>query len=148
MTHNDKDTWTLLIREVKTKDAGEYMCQVNSVPMVSQVAHLEVVLPPEISDKHSTKDISVAEGGNARFLCSASGHPTPTITWKRVGGNGRQMRIRLKDSMGHNHHEKTVKGAKLEMVSVTRNDMGTYMCIARNGVPPATSKMFKTHCQL
>ena len=64
-----------MIREVKTKDAGEYMCQVNSVPMVSQVAHLEVVLPPLISDKHSTKDISVAEGGKAKF--SAQHRVTP-----------------------------------------------------------------------
>ena len=29
------------------------------------------------------------------------------------------------------------------MPSVTRADMGAYMCIARNGVPPATSKIFK-----
>ena len=28
VTHNDKDTWTLHIKDVKTKDAGQYMCQV------------------------------------------------------------------------------------------------------------------------
>ena len=37
ITHNDKDTWTLTIKDVKPKDAGEYMCQINSVPMVTQV---------------------------------------------------------------------------------------------------------------
>ena len=37
VTHNDKDTWTLVIKNVRQKDGGEYMCQVNSVPMVSQV---------------------------------------------------------------------------------------------------------------
>ena len=47
------------------------------------MATLEVVVPPEISDKFSTKDISVSEGGQAKFFCSASGHPTPTITWRR-----------------------------------------------------------------
>lgn len=36
-----------------------------------------------------------------------------------------------------------MRGAMLELTSVTRNDMGTYMCIAKNGVPPATSKTFK-----
>ncbi len=48
-----------------------------------QVAALEVVIPPQISDKFSTKDISVGEGGQAKFFCSAAGHPTPTITWRR-----------------------------------------------------------------
>ena len=37
VTHNDKDTWTLTIRDVKPKDGGEYMCQINSIPMVTQV---------------------------------------------------------------------------------------------------------------
>ena len=106
VTHNDKDTWTLLIRDVKTKDAGEYMCQVNSVPMVSQVAHLEVVIPPQISDKHSTKDISVAEGGTAKFVCSSSGHPMPSITWKRIAAKGSNdnAKIRLKDKSGRLHY--------------------------------------------
>ena len=68
VTHNDKDTWTLVIRDVKTKDAGEYMCQVNSVPPLVQVAHLEVVIPPQISDKDSTQDVSVGEGGTAKSV--------------------------------------------------------------------------------
>lgn len=42
VTHNDKDTWTLVIKNVRQKDAGEYMCQVNSVPMVSQVCICEM----------------------------------------------------------------------------------------------------------
>ncbi len=37
VTHNDKDTWTLTIKEVKRSDAGIYMCQVNSEPMVFKV---------------------------------------------------------------------------------------------------------------
>ena len=41
-------------------------------------------MPPQISDKFSTKDISVGEDGQAKFTCSASGHPTPNITWKKV----------------------------------------------------------------
>ncbi len=38
VTHNDKDTWTLMIKNVVQKDSGEYMCQINSVPMVHQVS--------------------------------------------------------------------------------------------------------------
>ena len=42
--------------------------QVNSVPMVSQVANLQVVVAPEISDKMSTRDVSVSELGTARSV--------------------------------------------------------------------------------
>ncbi|QQP54403.1 Uncharacterized protein FKW44_007228, partial [Caligus rogercresseyi] len=59
VTHNDKDTWTLQIKNVKQKDSGEYMCQ--------PVAVLEVVVPPQISDRHSTSDMSVAEGSSAKL---------------------------------------------------------------------------------
>ena len=59
--------------------------------MALQEATLEVVVPPQISDKYSTKDISVSEGGQAKFICSASGHPTPSITWRRVGADKQPM---------------------------------------------------------
>ena len=34
----------------------------------------------------------------------------------------------------------TVKGHTLNLYKVSRLDMGAYMCIASNGVPPAVSK--------
>jgi hypothetical protein len=37
------------------------------------VANLEVVIPPEISDKHSTADMNINEGSAAKFVCSATG---------------------------------------------------------------------------
>lgn len=147
VTHNDKDTWTLHIKDVKTKDAGQYMCQVNSVPMVSQVANLQVVVAPEISDKMSTRDVSVSELGTARFFCQASGNPLPSVEWTRVRNSctsGKHCdKIRIKTKSGRIRHDSTYRGSELVMPSVTRADMGAYMCIARNGVPPATSKIFK-----
>ena len=38
VTHNDYNTWTLNIRNVKMEDAGKYMCQVNTDPMKMQVS--------------------------------------------------------------------------------------------------------------
>ncbi len=48
-----------------------------------QTAFMEVVVPPQISDKMSTQDVSVAEGGSAKFICAANGHPMPSITWRK-----------------------------------------------------------------
>ena len=39
--------------------------------------------------------------------------------------------------------ETTVTGEVLSLPPVTREDMGNYMCIAQNGVPPAISKSYK-----
>ncbi|KAJ6648678.1 hypothetical protein Bhyg_03909 [Pseudolycoriella hygida] len=36
VTHNDYNTWTLVIRNVKMEDSGQYMCQVNTDPMKMQ----------------------------------------------------------------------------------------------------------------
>ena len=37
VTHNDYNTWTLSIRNARREDKGQYMCQVNTDPMKSQV---------------------------------------------------------------------------------------------------------------
>lgn len=37
VTHNDYNTWTLNIRDVRREDRGQYMCQVNTDPMKMQV---------------------------------------------------------------------------------------------------------------
>lgn len=37
VTHNDFNTWTLVIRNVRMEDRGVYMCQVNTDPMKMQV---------------------------------------------------------------------------------------------------------------
>jgi neurotrimin len=116
-----------------------------------QVATLEVVIPPEISDKHSTKDVSVAEGGSAKFICSATGHPTPTIEWqKKPNKTQEKALIRLLDPNGKDIFRTHVNGEVLEIGKVTRQDMGKYLCIAKNNVPPAVSKNFKltVNCKL
>nr|CAD7196090.1 unnamed protein product [Timema douglasi] len=46
VTHSDHRTWYLHIRDVREKDRGWYMCQINTDPMKSQVGYLEVVVDP------------------------------------------------------------------------------------------------------
>ena len=125
---------------------------------------MEVVIPPQISDKHryekyilqfvfldmysivsySTEDLSVAEGNSAKFICSATGHPQPQIIWQKVPKSSKENgRIRLVDKNGKEIVQKRIHGQVLELPKVSRRDMGTYLCIAKNNVPPAVSKNFK-----
>ena len=43
VSHDHQRTWLLHIRGAQPEDAGHYMCQVNSDPMVSQVGAVHVV---------------------------------------------------------------------------------------------------------
>ena len=47
----------------------------NSTPVKSQVAHLQVVIPPRIDDKKSSSDVAVPEGGAVKLHCEAEGFP-------------------------------------------------------------------------
>ncbi|EDV92012.1 GH24280 [Drosophila grimshawi] len=121
------------------EDAGKYMCQVNTDPMKMQTAVLEVVIPPDIVNEETSGDMMVPEGGSAKLVCRARGHPKPRITWRREDG---------RDIIARNGaHQKTkaisVEGEMLTLSKVTRSEMGAYMCIASNGVPPTVSKRMK-----
>lgn len=102
------------------------MCSVPTFPR--KVAYLEVVVPPEISDKRSTKDISVHEGGNANFLCAATGHPLPSITWRRVPRDGAEkLKIRFKDGFGK---MRTGAFAVVDAVGIETSKLGGRDCIS------------------
>ncbi|XP_037042508.1 opioid-binding protein/cell adhesion molecule isoform X2 [Bradysia coprophila] len=139
VTHNDYNTWTLVIRNVKMEDSGQYMCQVNTDPMKMQTAFLEVVIPPDIIYEETSGDMMVPEGSSAKLICKARGFPKPKITWRRE--DGREIIAR------NGSHGKTkalvVEGEMLWLSKVTRSEMGAYLCIASNAVPPSVSKRIK-----
>lgn len=43
VTHTERKTWHLHIRDVTESDRGAYMCQINTDPMKSQTGYLDVV---------------------------------------------------------------------------------------------------------
>ncbi|XP_017873083.1 PREDICTED: hemicentin-2, partial [Drosophila arizonae] len=141
ITHAEKRAWILRIRDVKESDKGWYMCQINTDPMKSQVGYLDVVVPPDILDYPTSTDMVIREGSNVTLKCAATGSPTPTITWRREGGeliplpNGAE-------AIAYN-------GSFLTIAKVNRLNMGAYLCIASNGIPPTVSKrvMLIVHCK-
>ncbi|XP_043280754.1 lachesin isoform X2 [Venturia canescens] len=142
VTHNDYNTWTLTIKSAKPEDRGVYMCQVNTDPMKSQSAYLEVVIPPDIIYEETSGDLMVPEGGSAKLVCKARGYPKPEIVWRR---EDRGDIIARDTTGGPKTRLSTVVGETLTLSKVTRSEMGTYMCIASNGVPPSVSKRMMLH---
>ncbi|XP_072756031.1 neurotrimin isoform X1 [Anoplolepis gracilipes] len=132
VSHSDHRTWFLHIREVRESDRGWYMCQINTDPMKSQIGYLEVVVPPDIVDYDTSTDMVVMEGRNVTLRCAATGSPAPNITWRREDGQQIQL--------GNGEEAASVEGSSFNITKVNRLHMGSYLCIASNGVPPSVSK--------
>lgn len=136
VTHDEHRTWTLRILSVREEDQGCYMCQINTAKMMLQVGCIKVLVPPDINSEMTSSDVTVNEGSNATMTCKAFGLPRPEITWRREDGREFVVweRRGIKRKV-YEHH-----GEYLHLSRVRRQDMGAFMCIAKNGVPPPVSK--------
>ncbi|XP_076675466.1 lachesin isoform X2 [Andrena cerasifolii] len=134
VSHDKHRTWFLHIKEVQEDDKGRYMCQINTATAKTQYGYLHVVVPPNIEDYQTSSDAIVREGANVSLTCKATGSPKPNISWKRDNGFQISINKTLKTEW---------KGETLEIARISRLDMGIYLCIATNGVPPTVSKQIK-----
>ncbi|KAJ1521659.1 hypothetical protein ONE63_003305 [Megalurothrips usitatus] len=133
VSHDNQKTWRLHVNQVQQEDRGYYMCQVNTNPMINQVGYLQVVVPPNILDDASTPSaVAVRENQNISLTCRAEGFPEPKIRWKRED----QHPIIL----SRNNKTQEFSGETLHLTRITRAEMGVYLCIASNTVPPTVSK--------
>ncbi|XP_050497331.1 lachesin-like [Diabrotica virgifera virgifera] len=135
VTHDKHRTWFLHINNVQEEDKGRYMCQINTVTAKTQFGFLHVVVPPNIDDSLSSSDAIVREGSNETLTCKATGFPTPSVKWKRDDNT----KITINKTLQVLEWE----GETLELTKISRLDMGAYLCIASNGVPPTVSKRIK-----
>ncbi|XP_011342800.1 lachesin isoform X2 [Ooceraea biroi] len=139
VTHNGHNTWKLHVTNVQPNDSGTYMCQVNTDPMRSQTGYMEVVIPPDIMDLDDTADLlTTKENGDLRLRCQATGTPKPVVIWRREDGRN----ITLRNEHGIKRTTRTYEGEQLHLKGVQRQEMGSYLCIASNGVPPSVSKRY------
>ncbi|XP_059487667.1 lachesin-like isoform X4 [Neocloeon triangulifer] len=136
VSHNDYSTWNLHIRGVQEEDRGSYMCQINTDPMQSQMGHLDVVVPPDIVNEDTSGDVMVPEGGTVKLTCRARGYPTPHVQWRREDNS----EIVIREPSGVKTKVSNFQGEFLKLSKVTRSEMGAYLCIASNGIPPSVSK--------
>ncbi|GAB0090667.1 Immunoglobulin-like domain [Sergentomyia squamirostris] len=135
VVHEDMRTWRLKIRQLRESDRGCYMCQINAIPMKKQLGCIDVYVPPDINDDESSSDVTVREGEDATLFCSANGHPPPRITWRREDGSPLLIRRNKTVARVDSYYDNL-----LNLSDVDRKQMGAYLCIAANDVPPAVSK--------
>ncbi|XP_069178515.1 neurotrimin [Procambarus clarkii] len=134
VTREDPTTWTLHILQVEPDDTGYYVCQVNMEPAINQVGYVQVVVPPQFVDEESSvSHVSVQESHDVRLVCRARGVPNPNIRWTREDAHPFSA---ARGSQVVKH----IDSEELVLKGVTRKDMGAYLCIATNKVPPSISK--------
>ncbi|XP_037943558.1 lachesin-like [Teleopsis dalmanni] len=121
----------LSIENVDRHKGGVYICTANNgvgQPASSQVV-LHVLLPPRIHHISTGGHLQVKKGSSVRIECSASGNPTPNVTWSR------------KNNILPNGEEK-LHSHVLSIENVDRHKGGVYICTANNGVgQPASSQV-------
>ncbi|KAK2582612.1 hypothetical protein KPH14_004899 [Odynerus spinipes] len=141
VTHNGHNTWKLHVSNVQPNDSGTYMCQVNTDPMKSQTGYMKVVIPPDIMDLDDSADLlTTKENNDLRLRCRATGTPKPVVTWRREDGGN----ITLRSELGVKRVY-SFEGEQLHLVGIQRHEMGSYLCIASNGVPPTVSKRYRVN---
>jgi hypothetical protein len=100
-------------------------------------------VPPTIDDVNSTPagSVTLKEGSSLTLKCYADAKPEPQVKW---------YRWRKYKHVTSEKEELTVVGNEIVIQAVKRNDPNVYECIARNSVPPATSRIFsiETHCKI
>ncbi|XP_023217173.1 lachesin-like isoform X2 [Centruroides vittatus] len=141
LSHSDNRNFILHIRNVQMTDRGAYMCQLNTVPMKSQVGYLDVLVPPDIIVAESSSDVIAREGTNVSLSCKAKGYPAPNISWRREDNEAIPLGMR----QGKKLLATTYEGEQLNITRVSRLHMGAYLCIASNGVPPSVSRRIILH---
>ncbi|KAK6643646.1 hypothetical protein RUM43_005156 [Polyplax serrata] len=126
------------------KSATLHMSITESNLTLFQTAFLEVVIPPDIIYEETSGDLMVPEGGSAKLVCKARGHPKPKVIWRREDGGD----IIVRGGTATKTRMSSVEGEMLTLSKVTRSEMGAYLCIAANGVPPSVSKRMMLHVHL
>ena len=82
----EEETYTLLIKNAKPTNSGEYQAVVtNDVGQVkSKKIKVQVQKAPELKKKPQAL-VKVKEGQPAQFDCEFDGNPSPKVTWLRDG---------------------------------------------------------------
>ncbi|XP_023195302.1 hemicentin-1 [Xiphophorus maculatus] len=111
----------LIIDSAQPEDAGSYTCvATNSVGEDSWTVTLSVHTHPSFTKLLT--DVSLNKGERLVLTCGVSGIPTPTIKWIM---NNKNIPVHYNHVNGH---------SELVIERVSKEDTGTYTCVAENRV--------------
>ncbi|KAM4545779.1 opioid-binding protein/cell adhesion molecule isoform 2-T2 [Odontesthes bonariensis] len=111
--------YSIKIQNVNVYDEGPYVCSIltNKKPKSTKV-HLIVQVPAKITN--ITKDVTVNEGSSVSLICLAVGRPEAYVIWKHHSPRG--------------SHRFVTEGEHLELTAITKEQSGSYECIASNDI--------------
>ena len=117
-------SYKLIISDVRETDVGKYLCRIlmQAQKFIENSVNLFVRIPPVITDDSTRNVITSVNTSLITLICYATGYPTPRIYWRR---NRNKL---LPNGIAH------FVGQKLNIYNVTKEDQGTYYCVADNGV--------------
>lgn len=133
--HTSFDTrqsqYSLRINQINENDAGVYQCQIAQGTSMPQTARTNVFvrIPPTIGD-NSTRSVITSVGSDIQMQCYANGYPQPTISWRR----NKNFLIPINGGVAIH------RGNTLSLKNITKEDRGTYYCVADNGVSPGARR--------
>ncbi|XP_047234985.1 opioid-binding protein/cell adhesion molecule isoform X2 [Girardinichthys multiradiatus] len=126
--------YSIKIQNVNIHDEGPYVCSIltNKKPKSTKV-HLIVQVPAKITN--ISKDVTVNEGSNVNLMCQAVGRPEASVTWRHHSPRGPKCREGdARSQMNEGGHKFVTEGEHLELISITKEQSGTYECIASNDI--------------
>ncbi|NXE93182.1 HMCN1 protein, partial [Menura novaehollandiae] len=104
-------------------DRGQYLCVATSVAGEQEIKYeVEILVPPFVEGGDEVLDYIVILHSPLELDCSATGTPSPTITWFKDGQP-------VGEEAGHKF---LLNGQKLLISQAQVSDTGRYKCVAAN----------------
>jgi len=117
-------TWKLRIRAIQFPDEGMYQCFVLTTlnSRARDERYVSVVLRPYMDPQQTSSDQAADQGDDIELTCNATGKPTPTIEWSRLGGALLPI------------GQEKLQSSILPIINIQPRHRGIYRCIAANSV--------------
>lgn len=113
------------------------------------VSVVRISVPARIHHISSGGHLQVKKGGAVRIECSASGNPSPNVTWTRKNNilpNGEfSSETRSGKSRSISAGDEKLPSPILSIDNMDRHKGGVYICTATNGVGKAASSQVVLH---
>ena len=119
------------------------MISIMSLHYIHSCVSVLIAVPPEVM---ITGDTTVTEFGTLQLICTATGYPTPSITWLKRRGTELNILSSPRVTSTVSNPKHSVSGLQvvtsvLTIVDLTTTDDGEYVCEASNQITLETIGM-------